>query len=64
MPKSELKTDEKFVVTGRAYQAREGRSYELADSKGQVQASGDTQADGGTETQQDTLIDPLTLKLK
>jgi type VI secretion system secreted protein VgrG len=64
MPKSEMKTDEQFAVSGRAGQARENRSYEIANSKGRLQAAGDTQTDGGTETKQGTAIDPLTLKLK
>ncbi len=64
MPTSEMKTDEQFAVSGRAGQAREGRSYEIKDSKDRLQDTGDTQNDGGTETKHGTAIAPLTLKLK
>lgn len=65
MPQSEMKTDEKFVTTGRGGQAREELPYQLAEAgKRKLLAKGRTAADGGTDITQDTIIKNLNLKLK
>lgn len=65
MPKSELKTDEKFVVSGRGGQARERVPYQIAElGKTAVLARGQTAGDGGTDIAKDTRIKNLNLKLK
>ena len=65
MPQSEMKTDEKFVTTGRGGQAREELPYQIAErGKRSLLASGQTASDGGTDITQDTRIKNLNLKLK
>ena len=65
MPQSEMKTDEKFVTSGRGGQARQELPYQLAEAgKRSLLASGKTAADGGTDITQDTRIKNLNLKLK
>lgn len=65
MPQSAMKTDEKFVTSGRGGQARQELPYQLAEAgKRSLLASGQTASDGGTDITQDSRIKNLNLKLK